>query len=602
MALSMEQIADKVDALRQRYYARDQRMADITAVRRGDMASVYPDMFPEGMSKPMIANFVDVAARDISEVLAPLPSFNCHTANTTSDRSKKAADTRTMIVNNIVEFSGLQTQMYTGADWYVTYAFLPFVIEPDFEARMPRIRVESPMGAYPEFDRYGRLVSYTKRYIKTVAELIVEFPEYESQILGPLGRKNQDLNALLDFVRYEDKEQIVLFLPQRGNIALRRTENPFGKISVKIARRPGLDVEDPRGQFDDVLWAQIARARFSLLAMDAAEKSVNAPMVVPNDVQEFAFGPDAVMRTANPAGVRRVGLELPSGAFQEQQILENEMRMGSRYPEGRSGVSNANIITGSGIEALMGGFDTQIKAGQQILAEVLQEVIAIALEMDETVFPGKKKINGVYQGAPYTMEYDPTKDINGDYTVLVRYGLMSGLDPSRALIFSLQALQANLISRDFVMQELPWSVNVSKERERIDIEKMRDALTGSLNALAGAIPQMASQGQDPSDIVSKLAMVIEKRRKGIEIETAVTEIFTPPAPAPTPAEQPAMNPLDMLAAQGGAPQPAPGEAAPVEAQGPMGSAPVETAPGASPGEQPPSGNPDIRSILAQLGG
>ena len=158
MALSMEQVADKVLYLRQRYSVRDQRMADITAVRRGDMVSVYPDMFPEGMNKPMIANFVDVVARDLAEVLAPLPSFNCQTPDVTSDRAKKNANLRSMVVNNYVEFSGLQTQMYTGADWYNTYAFLPFVVEPDFEARMPRIRVENPLGAYPEYDRYGRCV------------------------------------------------------------------------------------------------------------------------------------------------------------------------------------------------------------------------------------------------------------------------------------------------------------------------------------------------------------------------------------------------------------------------------------------------------------
>lgn len=601
MALSIEQIADKYDALRQRYNSRDQRMADITAVRRGEMASVYPDMFPEGLSKPMIANFVDVAARDIAEVLAPLPSFNCHTANTTSDRAKKAADTRTMIVNNIVEFSGLQTQMYTGADWFLTYAFLPIVVEPDFQARMPRIRVENPMGAYPEFDRYGRCVSYTKRYIKTIRELIVEFPEYESQILGPLGRKNQDLNTQIDLVRYEDNEQIVLFLPQRGNTILRGTANPFGRLSVRVARRPGIDMDDPRGQFDDVLWAQIARARFSLLAMDAAEKSVNAPMVVPNDVQEFAFGPDAVMRTANPAGIRRVGLELPSGAFQEQSVLEQEMRMGSRYPEGRSGVINANIVTGSGVQALLGGFDTQIKAGQQILAETFQEVLAIALEMDQNIFPGKKSVSGTYMGAPYKLEYDAQKDINDDFTVQVRYGLMSGLDPSRALIFSLQALQANLISRDFIMQELPWSVNVSKERERIDIEKLRDSLNGALGALSTAIPQMASQGQDPSDIVSKIAQVIEKRKKGTEIESAVVEIFAPaPVPQAAQPQAPQPNPLDVLAATSGVPTPTPEGNAPVEAQT-NPSAPVEAQSAApTPPGQPPQA--DLATILAQLGG
>jgi hypothetical protein len=504
-----------------------------------------------------------------------------------------------MIANNIVEFSGLQTQMYSGADWYVTYATLPVVVEPDFEARMPRIRVENPMGAYPEFDRYGRCVSYSKQYLKSIRDLILEFPEYESQILGPL-RYEQNLEAQLELVRYEDKDQVLLYLPQRANTVLRKTANPLGKLSVRVARRPGLDVDDPRGQFDDVLWAQIARARFSLLAMDAAEKSVNAPMVVPNDVQEFAFGPDAVMRTNNPAGVRRVGLELPSGAFQEQQILENEMRMGSRYPEGRSGISNASVVTGSGMQALLGGFDTQIKAGQQIFAEVFQEVLALALEMDEKLFSGKKSVAGVYQGAPYKVEYDPAKDINGDYSIQVRYGLMSGLDPSRALIFSLQALQANLISRDFVMQELPWSVNVSKERERIDIEKLRDSLNGALGALSGAIPQMASQGQDPFDIVSKLAQVIEKRKAGIEIESAVSDIFAPPPPAPE--QQAPMNPLEILA-QGGGQQTAPGEVAPVEAQMPPGGAPVEAAPGATPpAEAAAPGEPDIRSILAQLGG
>ena len=89
MALSTEQVTNKVLALTRRYSARDYRMADITAVRRGNMEAVYPDMFPEGMSRPMIANFVDVAARDIAEVLAPLPSFNCSTPSINSDKAKK---------------------------------------------------------------------------------------------------------------------------------------------------------------------------------------------------------------------------------------------------------------------------------------------------------------------------------------------------------------------------------------------------------------------------------------------------------------------------------------------------------------------------------
>jgi len=42
VALTIEQITDKVDALKERYADRDQRMADITAVRRGDSSRYVP--------------------------------------------------------------------------------------------------------------------------------------------------------------------------------------------------------------------------------------------------------------------------------------------------------------------------------------------------------------------------------------------------------------------------------------------------------------------------------------------------------------------------------------------------------------------------------
>ena len=483
MALSTDQIAMKVNALKLKYTDRDSRMADVLEIRRGNMINVAPEFFPEGMSKPMIANFIDVAARDIAEVLAPLPSFNCQTTNVTSDRAKKNADIRTLIANNYVQFARLQTQMYTGADYYGTYGFVPIVVEADTEARLPRIRVENPMGVYPEFDRYGRIVAYAKRYMKTIAELLVDFPEFSRQILDGKSVEDVDVYALLEMIRYEDADQITLFLPARNNLQLRTTPNPMGEVMVRIARRPGVD-DEPRGQFDDILWAQIARARFALLAMDAAEKSVNAPLAIPNDVQEFTFGPDAILRSQNPQSIRRVGLEVPPAAFTEAELLQREMRMGSRYPEGRSGNIDASIITGQGVQALLGAFDTQVKTGQQILADTFEDILALCFRMDEKLFPVDKKIAATSGGARYELTYNPRVDIRGDYTVQVRYGLMSGLDPSRALIFSLQALGADLVSRDFVMRELPWSMNVTGEQQSIDVQKMRDNLNASMASLA----------------------------------------------------------------------------------------------------------------------
>jgi len=594
--LSITQVNDKVVYLKQRYAERDNRMQDILAVRKGNIDSVDPGMFPEGANKSMIANFIDIAARDISEVLAPLPSFNCAVSNMNNDKAKKKADKKTIIANHYVESSKLQSQMYYGADWYLSYGFLPIFVEADLETMLPRIRVENPLGAYPEFDRHGRIVSFTKRYMKTMRELCLEFPEYESQIIGKGGRDSVDLNGQMELIRYEDKDQIMLFLPERM-LPLKRMDNPIGEMMVCVARRPGIDPDDPRGQFDDVIYPQLARGRFAWLAMDAAEKSVNAPFVVPNDVQEFAFGPDAILRTSNPQGIRRVGLELPSGAFQEQQILEQELRMGARYPEGRSGTLDASIITGSGVQALLGGFDTQVKAAQEVFQELFQDVIGLCFKVDERLFGGLKKITGTQAGASYELEYEAFKDISGDYSIQARYGLMAGLDPNRALIFALQALQADLVSHDFVMRELPWTMNVSQEQERIDVEKMRAALSGSFQALAQAIPQMATSGQDPSSIVNKMAQVIDMRRKGVMIEQAVMDAFQP-EPAPVAPAGPSMSPEQLLAQMGGGQDPMAAMAAPPEAEAAMATAPPEAQGPPADGGAPP----DIASILAQMGG
>lgn len=538
--LSIEQIAARVDSLKHRSGERDARANDVLAVRQGKITQVYPDFFPEGVEANVVANFIDIVARDLSEVMAPLPAINCSAANQTSDRARAFADKRTRIAANYFNHSELQVQMYQASDFYITFGFVPFIIELDEEAKLPRIRVESPVGAYPEFDRYNRCTAFAKRYQIPLAELVAQFPEYQYELLGREGYK-QDMNVLLDVVRYYDKDQSVVYVPTRNNMVLSQARNLIGKMNVVVARRPSIDGE-MRGQFDDVLGIQLLRNRFALLAMEAAEKSVQAPIVVPMDVQEMQFGGDAVIRTTQPQTVRRVDINLPQGAFSQQELLGRELQTGSRYPEGRSGNIDASIITGQGVQALMGAFDTQVKSAQAVFASALRDVITLCFCADEYVFNVTKTIRGVDAGSPYEITYTPAKDIKGDHSADVRYGMLAGLNPAQGLIFMLQALGANLISVDLAMRELPFGVNVTQEQEKIEIEKMRNALIGSLQAYTSAIPQMATQGADPSEIIRKISAVIQARQKGTPIEEVVAEVFAPqqvpPAGAATPAEPP----------------------------------------------------------------
>ena len=577
MALSMEQIAARVQSLRYRNSERDARNLDVLAVRKGKIAEVYPDFFPDGVDANVVANFIDIVARDLSEVMAPLPAVNCSAANAVNDRARSFADKRTRIAANYFQNSDLAVQMYSGADWYITYGFIPFMIELDEDTKLPRIRIENPIGAYPEFDRYGRCVAFAKRYTLTLGELTSQFPEYERELLGGYGYK-QDLNHQVEMIRYYDKDQSVIYIPSKDNLVLSKASNPLGKMMVVVARKPSIDGE-LRGQFDDILGIQLLRNRFALLAMEAAEKSVQAPIVLPQDVQELQLGGDAVIRTSNPAGVRRVELNLPQGAFTEQTLLNQELRVGARYPEGRTGNVNASVVTGQGVQALMGAFDTQVKSAQAIFAAALRDVITICFEVDEKIFPDEKTIRGVDSGSPYEITYKPSKDIKSDYSADVRYGMLAGLNPAQGLIFMLQALGGGLISKDMAMRELPFTVNVTQELEKIEIENMRTALLGGITAMAQAIPAMATQGQDPSDMVNKIAAVIKARQKGQALEDAIEATFTPqqqvpPAGAPTQVEQPSPAPSGV----------------------PAGGALAPEAPIAAP-EEPA---PDIQTILASL--
>ena len=583
--LTIKEIAAKTARLQSRYASRDARMRDVLSVRQGDMQKVYPSMFSEDYPKPLIANLIDVSARDLAEAMAPLPSFNCSASNMVSDTARRAADMRARVANYYIDESEVGVQMYTGADWYNTYGQLIGMIDFDYDNNNPIIKFVNPFGAYPEMDRFGRCISLTQIIGMDAQSLASMYPEFADQIMN--RNQYQPGSPYLSMVRYHDKDQDLIYLPDRKDLILSRTPNPIKECLVRVAQRSSIDGE-ARGQFDDVLAVQLARARFAVLQIQAAEKSIQAPIAIPQDVQELALGPDAIMRSANPQAIRRVPLELPAGVFGESQVLERELRLGARYPESRSGQSDASIVTGRGVQALQAGFDTQIKAAQSQFARLFTELVGLCFKVDEKIFGNKiKEIRGIDDGTPYTMKYVPAKVINGDYTVDVRYGIMSGMDPNRATIALLQMRSDKLVSRDYVRRELPVEINVSQEEQKVDIEEMRDALRVAVAQYAQTIPMAAQAGQDPSQIITRIAEIIKGRQKGKQIETIVEEAFTP-EPQP---QAPAMAPDMMNPAAGAASAPA-SQPNPVQTGG--------MAPAA--GSPAPQGKPDIASLLASIGG
>lgn len=580
--------------LKRKHGTRDIRWGDVKSVRDGQLELVYPDLASEAWPRSVIANFVNTAARDLAELMAPLPAFNCMTPNMSSEAARKHSDKKTKIVNHYVHSSRLAMQELTACDQYNTFGMKVYYVEPDFEKKSPRIVAENPYGGYPEFDRFDRLVSYTLKMQKRARDLALEYPKLANLIMKP-GRYGDDL---VEVIRYCDKDQVALVYCDEQPALLSRVDHGLGRIPMVVAKRPGLD-DEMHGQYDDVIWVQIARDYLAKLNIEATEKSIRAPLALPNDVGDVAYGPDATIRSASPEKIRRIGVDVPQSAFAENQLLAKELRDGSRYPEGREGQIDASVITGRGVQALMGTIDTQIKAAQTVFTDAYRQLIELCMVMDEKFWRNTTKtINGQASGAPYQVTYTPGKDIDGNYDVDVSYGLMAGLDPNRWLVFALQAHGANLISRDTLMRHLPMDMDVSAEEARINVEDTRKAIMQSIFGYAQAVAVVAQTGGDPSMVVSKITQFANDLQKGRTVEEAASKAFPPPPPpAASPEVVPGMpgaGPPGTPGAPGGGPGGGPGIPQGLNANGLLQ--------GVAAGGQAAGGRPDMAVMLAGLSG
>jgi hypothetical protein len=541
--ITTQQIIANIDIARKKSAGRREKMYQVKAIREGRWDEVQMGMFPAEVPEPMVANFIDVAARSAAEAIAPLPTFTCANPNMNTDAARKSADRRTKIINHYVTHSRLGNQNILAADHLESYGFTAFVVDPDYDAKAPCIYVESALDSYYALNRRGETVWFAKCYRRTVQELIWEYPEHFETFTALKERRQEDI----EIIRYYDKDYDYVLVPQVG-LVLHSMENPIKRCRVVVVERPRTG-DNTRGAFDDLVWVQMARAKMAMYTMRIASDIANAPTAIPLDAQEVQFGPNAQIRTDQPQNVRKVDMSVPNQPFVELQNMANELRIGSRHPEGRDGDMDASIITGKGVQALMAGYDSRIKTLQGRIASGLTDVAAICFELDEALWPSvEKSIRGLEDGAPFEVKYRPSRDIAGDYTCSVSYGLTAGLDPNRSLVFLLQGLTSGVFSVDTVQRQMPFELDVVGEQKRINVEQIRNSLLASIAMLPQAIPAMAMQGGDPTELVQKVNKVIVKLQKGASIEDAVAAAFPPPPPPPQ------QSPEELAAAGGGAPQ------------------------------------------------
>lgn len=593
----------KFDRMRARAAWRDHNMELVRRVRDGEMRALFPAELELNLTFQgvPISNFVDIVAHDVSELIAPLPGVRCISGRMHTDADLKRAETKNRIADSYWIESKLAKQMMKGADRYVSYGFLPFFIEPDLENHRPFIQVDDPRHSYYELDRFGQVVVYAKMWIRTIDEMCAMFPELAQQIRGGKDgnyRQGEHGETQIELVRWVDRSRVALILPTRNGMVLTSYAHNLDRAPAYIVERSGGVNDTPRGQFDDVIWVQVARAIMTTLTLEAASEAVTAPIVLPKDVDELPIGPHAIYQSDKPDQAKRLNLELPPGVFQENMTLQEELQQGSRYPDARTGNSNASVITGKGVEALLGSFTTQISAAQAMLKDGLENVTAICFQMDEKWWPHEQKLlQGTQSGTSYEFSYTPADDIAGKYKCTVTYGFAAGMQPAQSVVTMLQLQGAGAIAHKTLQENLPFDVDAVAESRQIDVEDTRNALKQGLFQLVSAIGPMAMQGQDPTQIVNLVAQITKDRQDGKSIEEAALGAFQAYAQAQQQAAQQAQQAQEEAAE--GQPGTAPGGPG-GPAGGDLGQLPEGVAPGQA--GLPPGGRPTVQNMLAGFRG
>ena len=589
--LTPDDVAHRVESLRRIYHDRDNRNRNTSQVRNGDVRSILPGFFPDYWPQPIIANHIDVVVRDLAEQVGKMPTLTCTAAVNVSNLQKKFSVKRTKIAHKYAAVSHLKVKLVEAADWLVMYGWVPIIVEPDFKHESPRLRPENPMNAYPEFDIMGNCTAYAKVHQEPAQVLAARYPQYMNELYGSNDPRDHIRNAeqVLSLVRYVDADQMLVYVPERSNLVIHQAPNPLGKCPVIVAQRAKFD-EQTRGAMDDVMWIQLAKARMALFNMEAVEKAIQAPLAIPKDVRKLSFGPDAVIQTDSPQGVRRVGMEYPPQVEAMMQNYEQDLMLGSRYPGTRAGASPGSIVTGQGVDALEGGFDAQTMNYQALLGAAIQKALGLCFRMDELLWKNaKKELRVMVNGALFEETYVPSKDIAGIHEVEVTYGFAAGMDPNRALVFLLQMMSANLVDRDFVLQQMPFDLDTLQTLQRVDVEKLEDALKQGIFSMLGSMGVMVQQGQDPTQLLATVANVIESREKGKTLTEAVQDAYKKQQ-----AAQQAQQAAQAQQGPPGLPPGGPGGGGPGGPPGPPG------APQGPPGGG--GGGQDLQTMLAGLTG
>ena len=503
----------------------------------------------------------------LAQKIGKTPSLDVQITNARdSSRNKAKKEKIERIVTSYDNMQKLDLQMPQVARWLPGYGFCVWVITSKKDANgniYPCAELRNPYDCYPGY--LGNMQEPQElAIVQTVPlkELLQMYPELKGWYNDTKENDRQNQPAALYGLgnndaswsnSSDDGDVIVEYMNPEGTYVI----HPASKKIVDfipnvlksgpafvVAKRFSFD--KLQGQFDQVVGLMAAMAKINILSVIAMEDAVFTETNIVGEIEsgKYRKGRHSINYLAPGSQVVKPVTNLPYQLFESVGRLERQLRVVAGYPVQDDAISPNSFVTGRGLEELESGVGAMVTEYHTILEYALQEVDSKRLELDEILLGNKRKpMTGTYKGSSFAEFYTPEKDIDTNYNTKRKYGAMASFDAPNKIITGLQLLQAGIIDKETMQQEMDGLDNIVQINERITKQKTEEILF-----------QMLLQQSQQGDTKAMMA-VVEIYNNPKAIGNILEKFFSAVGEEPSPEEQAMLQQAQQAQAvqQGGPP-------------------------------------------------
>jgi len=473
--------------------------------------------------------------------------------NKDSVRAKDRRDKLERIIHAYDDHQDLHMQLPQIGRWLPGYGFVVWTIQTKYDPNgkpYPCAVLRDPYDCYPGY--YGTAQQPEELgVIRRIPEsdLVQMYPELKGYFNTKNKRKAPGGVPITgtasisspDEERWESSrggEVVVEYMNELGthvvHVASRKivdfVPNPLksGPAFV-VAKRFSFDAL--QGQFDQVIGLMSAMAKINIMSVIAMEDAVFTETNIVGELEsgKYRKGRHSVNYLSPGTQVVKPVTNLPYQLFDQVSRLERHLRVVAGYPVQDDAISPNSFVTGRGLEELQSGVGQMVREYHTILTTALQELDYKRLEYDELVHGNvKRSISGVYRGSVFEESYKPDVDIKGAYKTIRKYGAMASFDEPQKIVTGLQLLQAGIIDKQTMQEEMDGLDNLQAINDRITKEKAERVLFDSLLAQAQqgnmqAMSALSSIYKSPKNMVDILENFFDQAQEEQEEQQAAAQ-------------------------------------------------------------------------------